>query len=151
MKQTWRIWVTNSLESTRMDSITTTKQSTTKLGPFYGIYMYFIPRACIHYVDRKISWGLEATRFRFRIFQSLWNLKGTSAELLSNFKAIQSLWIQARNFKTSWYLAVRHLTTWWIEAQKEPASEYQPCSLCIKSNIEITKEEGMNHTNITCQ
>ena len=41
----------------------------------------------------KISSSLEAARFVFRIFRSLWNLTGTSAAVLpvclSNFKAIQ--------------------------------------------------------------
>ena len=44
---------------------------------------------------RKISWNLEAMGFRFRLFQSLWNLTGTSAAVLSrclwNFRPIQSL------------------------------------------------------------
>ena len=44
---------------------------------------------------RKISWSLEAARFWFRLFQSLWNLAGTSAALLprclSNFRAIRPL------------------------------------------------------------
>ena len=44
---------------------------------------------------RKISWSLEAARFRFELFQSLWNLAGTSAALLprclSNFRAIWPL------------------------------------------------------------
>ena len=43
----------------------------------------------------KISWSLEAARFGFKLFQSLWNLAGTSAALLprclSNFRAIQPL------------------------------------------------------------
>ena len=41
----------------------------------------------------KISWSLEAKRFRFRLFQSFWNSTGTSAlpRCLSNFRAIQSL------------------------------------------------------------
>ena len=42
----------------------------------------------------KISWSLEAARFEFRLFQSLWNLTGTSAALprcLSNFGGIRSL------------------------------------------------------------
>ena len=42
---------------------------------------------------RKISWSLEAVRFGFKLFQSLWNLEGTSAALLprclSNFRAIR--------------------------------------------------------------
>ena len=44
---------------------------------------------------RKISWNLEAARFGFKFFQSLWNLAGTSAALLprclSNFRAIRLL------------------------------------------------------------
>ena len=44
---------------------------------------------------RKISWSLEAARFGFKLFQSLWNLAGTSAALLprclSNFRAIRQL------------------------------------------------------------
>ena len=44
---------------------------------------------------RKISWSLEAARFRFRLFQSLWNLTGTSAaalpRCLSNFRALRLL------------------------------------------------------------
>ena len=44
---------------------------------------------------RKISWSLEAARFEFRLFQSLWNLTGTSAAALprwlSNFGGIRSL------------------------------------------------------------
>ena len=43
----------------------------------------------------KISWSLEAARFGFKLFQSLWNLAGTSAALLprclSNFRAIRPL------------------------------------------------------------
>ena len=42
---------------------------------------------------RKISLSLEAARFGFKLFQSLWNLAGTSAALLlrclSNFRAIR--------------------------------------------------------------
>ena len=44
---------------------------------------------------RKISWSLEAKRFGLKLFQSLWNLAGTSAALLprclSNFRAIRPL------------------------------------------------------------
>ena len=44
---------------------------------------------------RKISWSLEAARFGFKLFQSLWNLAGTSAVLLprsqSIFRAIRPL------------------------------------------------------------
>ena len=44
---------------------------------------------------RKISRSLEAARFGFKLFQSLWNLAGTSAALLpmclSNFRAIRPL------------------------------------------------------------
>ena len=45
---------------------------------------------------RKISWSLKAARLGFRLFQSLWNLIGTSATVLprylSNYRAIRSLW-----------------------------------------------------------
>ena len=68
---------------------------------------------------RKISWSLEAARFGFKLFQSLWHLAGTSAALLprclSNFRAIRPLqhpisWL--RDFtrfcgKTSYRLANR--------------------------------------------
>ena len=44
---------------------------------------------------RKISWSLEAARFGFKLFQSLWNLASTSAaalpRCLSNFRAILPL------------------------------------------------------------
>ena len=44
---------------------------------------------------RKISWSIEAARLGFKLFQSLWNLAGTSAALLprcqSNFRAIRPL------------------------------------------------------------
>ena len=44
---------------------------------------------------RKISWCLEAARFGYRLFQSFWNLTGTSAAALpiclSNVRAIRSL------------------------------------------------------------
>ena len=42
---------------------------------------------------RKISWSLEAARFVFRLFQSLWNLTTISATMLSrclsNFRTIR--------------------------------------------------------------
>ena len=44
----------------------------------------------------KTSWSLEAARFGFRFFQSLWNLTGSSAapqpRCLSSFRAIRSSW-----------------------------------------------------------
>ena len=43
----------------------------------------------------KISWSIEAARFGFKLFQSLWNLTGASAAALlrwpSNIRAIRSL------------------------------------------------------------
>ena len=39
---------------------------------------------------RKISWSIEAVRFRFILFQSLWNLTALSGSL-SNFRAMRSL------------------------------------------------------------
>ena len=45
---------------------------------------------------RKISWSLEAARFGFKLFQSLWHLTGTSAaqlpRCLSNVRGIRSFW-----------------------------------------------------------
>ena len=44
---------------------------------------------------RKISWSLEAVRFGFKLFQSLWNWTGTSAAILlrclSNFRTFHSI------------------------------------------------------------
>ena len=44
---------------------------------------------------RKISWSLKAAIFRFKLFQSLWNLAGTLAALLPrclwNFRTIRPL------------------------------------------------------------
>ena len=55
--------------------------------------IYFINRRASY---RKISWRLEAARFGFRRFQSLWNLTGTSAAALprcpSNFRAMRLFW-----------------------------------------------------------
>ena len=76
---------------------------------FYGILRDVITYQCSRYLFwylglyslsgktsyRKISWSLEAARFGFKLFQSLWNLAGTSAALLprclSNFRAIRPL------------------------------------------------------------
>ena len=72
---------------------------------------------------RKISWSLEAARFEFKIFQSLWNLAGTSAALLlrclSNFRAIRPLQhpiSRLRDFggKTSYHLVNRGPGPWFI-------------------------------------
>ena len=60
------------------------------LPPFLGLYS-LSGKTSYH----KISWSLEAARFEFKLFQSLWNLAGTSAALLprclSNFRAIRLL------------------------------------------------------------
>ena len=44
----------------------------------------------------NISWSLKAARFMFRLFQTLWNLTGTStatlSRCLSNFRAMRLLW-----------------------------------------------------------
>ena len=65
---------------------------------------------------QKISYSLEATRFVSRIFQSLWNLTGTSAALLpmwlSNFKAMRRFKLsipRLRDFTRSYYK-----TSYWI-------------------------------------
>ena len=72
-------------------------------------------RASIHYSGktsyRKISWSLEAARFGFKLFQSLWNLADTSAALLrrclSNFRAIRPLQFRGFETKTSYRLVNR--------------------------------------------
>ena len=46
----------------------------------YGMIKYSILSGRTSY--RKISWSFEAARFRFKLFQSLWNLTGTSAAAL---------------------------------------------------------------------
>ena len=60
---------------------------------------------------RKISWSLEAARFIFRIFQSLWKLTGTSAaalpRCLSNFKAIYTIIRSRGSWSWSWILIGR--------------------------------------------
>ena len=73
---------------------------------------------------RKISWSLEAARFGFKLFQSLWNLAGTSAAMLprclSNFRAIRPLQhpiSRLRDFtrfggKTSYRLVNRGPVSW---------------------------------------
>ena len=45
-------------------------------GFFQGLYVYSLSGTTPY---RKIPWSLEAARFRFRLFQSLWHLTGTSA------------------------------------------------------------------------
>ena len=44
----------------------------------------------------NISWSLKAARFMFRLFQTLWNLTGTStatlSRCLSNFRAMRLSW-----------------------------------------------------------
>ena len=63
-----------------------------------------VVRASIHSAvrRRKISWSLEAARFRFKLFKSLWNLTGTSAtalpRCLSNVKAIHNPISRIRDF-----------------------------------------------------
>ena len=53
---------------------------------------------------RKISWSPEATKFRFRLFQSHWNLTGTSCQISERYDHYS---IQSRGFETSRDLAVR--------------------------------------------
>ena len=58
----------------------------------------------------KISWSLEAARFGFRLFQSLWNLTGTPAACQISERC-DYYNTQSRGFETSRDLAVRRLTT----------------------------------------
>ena len=63
---------------------------------------------------RKISWSLAATRFGFRLFQSLCNLTNTLAAALPRCLFISERYdhynIQSRGLETSRDLAVRRLT-----------------------------------------
>ena len=66
--------------------------------------MHKNPRRCPeHLSHHKISPCLEARRFGFNLFQSLWNLTGTSAAALprrlTNFVAIRSLWYPISRFR----------------------------------------------------
>ena len=60
---------------------------------------------------RNISWSLEATRFRFKLFKSPWNLTGTSAAHFQDASQISERYnhynTQSCGFKT---LAIRGLT-----------------------------------------
>ena len=62
---------------------------------------------------RKISWRLKTTRFRLRLFQSLWNMTGTcqASKRYMNYN------IQSRGLETSRDLAVRRLAAYWIETR----------------------------------
>ena len=70
--------------------INSPRQGYMKMAPTLGLYSLSGKTSY-----RKISWSLEAARFGFKLFQSLWNLAGTSAALLprclSNFRAIRPL------------------------------------------------------------
>ena len=100
---------------------------------------------------RKISWSLEAARFGFKLFQSLWNLAGTSAALLprclSNFRAIRPLQhpiSQLRDFtrfggKTSYRLVNRgpaHLSSMYaymcVFAQLHWISRAPPVTIIVE-------------------
>ena len=63
------------------------------MGPFSLLGLYSLSGGTSYH---KISWSLEAAWFGFRLFQSLWNLAGTSAaalpKCLPNVRAIRSLW-----------------------------------------------------------
>ena len=58
---------------------------------------------------RKISWSLEAARFGFRLFQSLWNLTAALPRCLSNSEQYYHCNIQSRGFEISQDLTVRRL------------------------------------------
>ena len=80
---------------------------------------------------RKISWSLKTARLGFRLFQSLWNMTGTStaalSRCLSNFRAMRLLWHLILRLETSRDLAVRRPFAYWIEALKGGGkiSQYQ--------------------------
>ena len=70
---------------------------------------------------RKISWSLEAVWLGIIMTVSLWILTGISAALLprclSSLRAIEKAKPESRGFETSWDLAVRRPSAWWLEAQ----------------------------------
>ena len=86
---------------------------------------------------RKISRSLEATIVWFRLFQSLWNLTGTSTAALpiclSNFRAIRALYhpiSRLRDFtrfngKTSPRILFQWSTKWCISFERRLT---RPCS-----------------------
>ena len=101
---------------------------------------------------RKISWSLEAARFGFKLFQSLWNLAGTSAALLprclSNFIAIRPLqhpisWL--RDFtrfggKTSYRLVNRG-----------PGNRRSTCAIMIVTDTLVqNRRQCINNHHVDC-
>ena len=85
------IWDAIAIIMTSLWCIINTHSKIFRIKPWYqGLYSLSGKTSY-----RKISWSLEAAGFGFKLFQSLWNLAGTSAELLprclSNFRAIRPL------------------------------------------------------------
>ena len=114
---------------------------------------------------RKISWSLEAARFGFKLFQSLWNLAGTSAALLprclSNFRAIRPLQhpiSRLRDFtrfgcKTSYRLgnrgpeAVRYAECWCffvVSINKQLTHWSRVTQICVSKLTVIGSGNGLS-------
>ena len=93
----------------------------TKYMAWINHYIFRLREDIITYADwiidktynYKISQGLEAAIFVFRIIRSLWNLAGTSATVLPmclpNFKRCY----QSRGFEASRDLAIRRFVWYW--------------------------------------
>ena len=109
---------------------------------------------------RKISWSLEAVRFGFKLFQSLWNLAGTSAALLprclSNFIAIRPLQhpiSRLRDFmrfggKTSYRLVYRGPEIHVIFSQRRPdlrSSNWHRCNW-VRGKITMISSQASTPT-----
>ena len=86
-----RIWMIK-LRDVRTYSFLNLRQTTlAEEAPLPGLYSWSSKTSY-----RQISRSLEAARFGFKLFYSLWNLIGTSVapqpRCLSNCRAIRSLW-----------------------------------------------------------
>ena len=116
---------------------------------------------------RKISWSLEAARFGFKLFQSLWNLAGTSTALLprclSNFRAIRPLQhpiSRLRDFtrfggKTSYRLVNRGpdplRIAYGFPSQRDSDEKLQFLyACCYWTNSRVAGDLGWREASMTC-
>ena len=106
----WRLAILRFQTDPFCETIPDSVHKRTAFGPFIGLSLSLLNWYMIQHLSfilqglyslsgktsyRKIWWSLEAARFGFKLFQSLWNLAGTSAAMLprclSNFRAIRPL------------------------------------------------------------
>ena len=99
-------------------------------GAYQGLYSLGGKTSC-----RKISWSLEAARFGFKRFQSLWNLAGTSAALLprclSNFRAIRPLQHPISRLRD--FTRFGGKTSYRLVNRGPGLSRLHPCFRCLQS------------------